>query len=403
MFTPFSPFGQNPFGGSPIAQRKPEPKRDLPPVPPEQNLPRALNYYADYSGCGFWRMLWPEHLLNAYHKCVISGQTTMVLDPRYYHGMKTVRIQRQATANQLKFVEFLKEIQEKAGFKIVYEIDDIVFREDIPDYNKFKAAFTQDEIREASAKIMGLCDEVTVTNHFMRDYYKDKTGNDNITVIPNYPPKFWLGHYYNEEKIRHNFRHNKARPRILYAGSGAHFDVDRRVKLKDDFYHVVDAVIRTRSRFKWVFVGAFPAQVQEFIQRGEMEFHPWAPLFEYPKLISDLDISMCIAPLIDSNFNRAKSDIKHIEACAYGLPVALQDMVTYQNAPLKFKTGDEMVDLIARVCGDKKLYMAESKNAWDTIQNRWLENPNNLNKYLELYTLPYRHEKRKLLNAIQDA
>ena len=27
---------------------------------PEANLPRAVNYYADYGGCGFWRMIWPE-------------------------------------------------------------------------------------------------------------------------------------------------------------------------------------------------------------------------------------------------------------------------------------------------------------------------------------------------------
>ena len=36
--------------------------------PREVDMPRAVNYYADFSGCGFWRMLWPEHTLNAYQK-----------------------------------------------------------------------------------------------------------------------------------------------------------------------------------------------------------------------------------------------------------------------------------------------------------------------------------------------
>ena len=30
---------------------------NLPSKPPETGLPRFLNYYADYSGCGHWRMI----------------------------------------------------------------------------------------------------------------------------------------------------------------------------------------------------------------------------------------------------------------------------------------------------------------------------------------------------------
>ena len=55
-----SPFPQ-PFG-SPIAkpfgmatpQRKAKPER-----PREEGMPRFVNYLADYSGCGHWRILWP--------------------------------------------------------------------------------------------------------------------------------------------------------------------------------------------------------------------------------------------------------------------------------------------------------------------------------------------------------
>ena len=51
----------------------------LPPVEMQEvSLPRALNYYADYGGCGFWRMIWPEVNLNAYQKACISVLTSMV-------------------------------------------------------------------------------------------------------------------------------------------------------------------------------------------------------------------------------------------------------------------------------------------------------------------------------------
>ena len=28
--------------------------------PREVDMVRGLNYYADFSGCGFWRMIWPS-------------------------------------------------------------------------------------------------------------------------------------------------------------------------------------------------------------------------------------------------------------------------------------------------------------------------------------------------------
>ena len=42
--------------------------------------------------------------------------------------------------------------------------------------------------------------------------------------------------------------------------------------------------------------------------------------------------------LEDSNFNKAKSDLKFIEACAFGIPSVMQDLCTYDAAFHKFKT-----------------------------------------------------------------
>jgi hypothetical protein len=252
-----SPF-VSPFA-SPFPQAMPNmPKQKEAPRPPELDLPRALNYYADYSGCGFWRMIWPEHVLNAHQKFIVHGSTVMCFDPNYYRGIKAVRIQRQATPHQLRFVKFLKEVSKQAGFKLIYEIDDLVFIEDIPEYNKFKPAFADPEIRKTAQEIMSMCDEVTVTCDFMKSYYAEKTGHKNITVIPNFPPKFWMGNYYNERKISDNYDEFEKRPRILYAGSGAHFDVENRVGFDDDFAHVIDTIIKTRHKYRWVFLGAFP-------------------------------------------------------------------------------------------------------------------------------------------------
>ena len=395
-----SPFAlnANKFTIAPVLP--PQQKQQQPLMPPEANLPRAIQYYADFSGCGFWRMIWPEHLLNAYNECTVHGSTVMCLDPRYYINTKVVRIQRQATEHQLQFVKFLKEVQKEHGFRIIYEIDDLVFHEDIPEYNKFKPAFTDPKIRTNILEIMNLCDEVTVTCQFMKDYYEGKTGHKNITVIPNMPPKFWIGNHYDPKWISDAYDQNKKKPRILYAGSGAHFDVENRVGQDDDFMHVNEVIANTVDKYQWVFLGAFPLPLRQYVEMGKIEFHQWANLYNYGERIKNLRINMMVAPLKDNNFNKSKSDLKLIEANAFGIPIACQDLCTYEDAPFKFKTGQEMVEVIDEVLSKKGRYMNISAKARAQANTRWLENPENLACYKELFTLPYGHKDRKRLNEI---
>jgi hypothetical protein len=404
MFIPAPPLGMSQFGaplGMPAGA--PQPVEPPPPPPsPEEDFDRSLNYLADYSGCGFWRMIWPEHLLNAHQKAVIHSTTMMVLDERYYQNTKTVRLQRQATENQLQFVRLLKQFREKMPFNIIYEIDDIVFGEDIPDYNKFKPAFTDPKIRESAMSIMQEVDEITCTNKFMQEYYRDKTGNKNVTVIPNYPPKWWMGHFYDKAAIERNFHKNKKKPRIVYSASGAHFDVDNRVGQKDDFHHVVDVIRRTVDDYQWVFLGAHPLPLTDLVTCGKIEFYNWSRLYEYPQLLKDARPNLFIAPLIDNTFNRAKSDLKYIEACCHGIPAICQDLCTYENAPFKFNTGDELIDQIKRLVGHKSPYMKHSDNARAIADTRWLELDENIDKYQQLYKYPYKHPERTLLNSLAD-
>ena len=369
-----------------------QPAHELP------HLPRALNFYADYSGCGHWRMIWPELLLNCFGKANVQGGTVMIGDKNFYKGIETIRIQRQATEQQLNYIKWLKNVQAEKdfNFRIVYEIDDLIFREDIPDYNKFKFAFEDPKIRQTSMEIMQLCDEVSVTNEYMRNYYIEKTGNKNITVIPNFIPRFWMDRFFDLDKIKENFQRFKRKPRIVYCGSGAHFDIENRIKQKDDFFHVNEVIRKTVDKFQWVFVGGFPLTLRDLVHQGKIEFHEWTNLVNYPEAISKLNATLFYAPLENSNFNKAKSDLKFIEACAMGIPSICQDLCTYDTAFHKFKTGDDLISKIETLTGDYKRYIKECKRAREYMNNRWMED--NIDEYLELYSLPYADKKRKLLN-----
>lgn len=356
-----------------------------PPIPlPGQGLDRAVNYHADYGGCGFWRMIWPETVINGYQKGVVMGMTTMVGDPNFYRsGVKCVKLQRQATPQQLQFFKFLKKTMNDLGGKIVYEVDDIIFKEDIPDFNRCKEAFLDDQIVASVLEMMSIADEVTVTCEYMKQYYIEKTGNTNIRVIPNYPPRYWGDGYYDIKKLEKRYDAHKKRPRIGYCGSGTHFDIQNKMNQQDDFAHVVDHIIATRNKFKWVFMGGYPLKVKPFIDSGVMEFVTWSPILEYPRGIDALDVNCVIAPLMDCKFNRAKSNIKYLEPAMLGIPAVCQDLITYKDCDLRFSTGDELISQLEQLLRDKSHYLEMCKKSRKYAESMWLED--HIDEHLDVY------------------
>ena len=400
LASPFAnPFPQ-PFAPSVLSR----PTQSLPSQPTqlqprELSLPRYVNYLADYSGCGFWRILWPENQINATGAGCSTSLTAMVFDPRWYTGVKSVKVQRQASNDQREFIKYLKSIQAQHGFKLIYEVDDVVFREDIPDYNKFKFAFDNDEIRNNCIEIINMCDEVTVTCDYMRKLYQERTGKKEITVIPNFVPYTWMGHQYNKNRIWSNYDNNKKKPRILYTGSGAHYDVDNKNNGIDDFSHVIDLVRKTIDKYQWVFVGSFPPPLLPLVQSRKIEFHNWQSLADYPNFINSLNAQVMIAPLLDNSFNRSKSDIKFIEACVLGLPCLVQDMETYKNAPdfLKFKTGEDLEVKLESIIKNKAQYYRNTEIFRDIGSQRFLELKENIGCHLEALNTPYGSSERSYL------
>ena len=142
-----------------------------PPEIPGQGLKRALCYLADYGGCGFYRGIAPNLMLNLLEQAVVQESTTMILDPNYYQTVETVKVQRQATPHQKEFIKFLKQISTQKPLKLMYEVDDVVFGEDIPLYNRNREAFTSPEIRNSIIEIMSMMDEITVTSEYDRAWY----------------------------------------------------------------------------------------------------------------------------------------------------------------------------------------------------------------------------------------
>ncbi|MEI8345469.1 MAG: hypothetical protein WCG06_05295, partial [Candidatus Omnitrophota bacterium] len=352
---------------------------------------------ADYSGCSFWRCATPEFLLNFNQKIISTSLTTMVLDPRFYlSGFKAIKLQRQATPIQKEFVKFLKHMAGKLDSKIIYEVDDIVFHEDIPPYNRCRVAFTDPEIRNSISDILEMCDEVLVASRYMKDYYKSKTKNKKVVYIPNYSPKMWFDRYYNEKTLLERFDKFKKQPRVLITASGTHFDVINANNQKDDYSHILQSLIDTRKDFKYVWMGGFPVLLKSYIDNGDMEFINWSTLLDFPSTIFNSEPQVTMAALANNHFNRAKSWIKFTESSYLGIPFVGQKLEPYQDSFHQFVTGEEMVDQLKTVVKDSDSYLKNCRKHRKFSETAWLDD--NLDQHLAIYTTKYGEEARKIVS-----
>lgn len=388
MASPFSPpYPKNPFI-SPYKKEEPKKKGN-----------NYLNFVADRGGCGQWRIGWHELHINMNNIGESTSLTKMIFNKEWFRDIKTVKLQRQASTPQKQFFEFLKSIQEEMDFKIIYEVDDVVFHEEIPDYNSGKHAFNDDEIRQNCVDMMRMADEVTVTCKFMRDLFIEKTGQQKISVIPNFPPEWWIGNNYNHYQITKNFEKNRKKPRILYSGSGAHFDMKN--GQPDDFTHVLKFIIDNRVKYQFIFIGAYPPQLHPYIQNKEIEFHPWQTLTNYPKFIAGLNPQLTLAPLMDNNFNKSKSDIKYIESACLGIPCMMQDLVTYEGAPdfLKFNNSEDLAQKVEYLLNykNRSRYFQLVPELRKLGESRFLERPENIGAILESMNTPFGDQSRRYM------
>ena len=371
------------------------------PEIPGANLPRALTYLADYGGCGFYRCMGPDFLLNLHQKAVVVESTAMILDPKFYETVDVIKFQRQATPVQRDFIKAVQQlIKSKPRHrikKLIYEVDDVVFAEDIPLYNRNRVAFTDPEIQRSILEILQSMDEITVTSDYFRDYMIHKTGNKNVTTVPNYLMKWWFDRYYNLGDLVKKFEKNKKKPVVAIFASGTHVDVANLANQQDDFTSLIEVIIKTRKDFQWHFHGSHPLPLKPFIDRGEIKFSQWVQLPDYAEAMANSGAQITFAALRDNEFNRCKSNIKQIEAGALGLPCVCPDMVTYKDAHLKYSSPGEFIDCLKTVLKNQTVYADHCKKARAFSEQYWLDTEENLMKHYEVYFTPFGSSERKYI------
>lgn len=365
----------------------------------------AVNYWGDKCGCGWYRIGFPsialQTMLGGQHHFMQTDSQFIITDANFYAQTHTtmVRLQRWYRPEQLEFVQkFLRPLADQLGMWLVYEIDDVLVYDEIPKYNCARQAYAPSNVGDSPKQIMHLCDLITVTTPIIKNLYVNAFGIDpnKIIIIPNYLPRWWIGNSFDLNRSMYLWHQCNKKPRIAFACSTNHFDIENKNGGLDDFTHLIPWIRKNVDKYQFIFVGGIPLQVKDLVEARKIEYQPPSDVFNYPHEVVNRGFNFLAAPLLNNEFNRCKSNIKYLEYSALGIPMAGQNIACYQGiTDLLFDTGEDLDKIIQdlfwapgaeeryrdMIISRRKQIDGDDKNpGW------WLER--NLNKWYDLYSAP---------------
>lgn len=210
----------------------------------------------------------------------------------------------------LAFFECIKD-QFKKPF--VTEMDDWLF--DIPAYNIASHPYKPNSERERIAWAqLKMSDAIVCSTRFIRERLCEFFPEKPIYVVPNSIDfDIW-----DAAKPKPLVKKEPGRVRIGYTGCGNH-GVDLESIAKP-----IRALLDEFPEVEFVTSGAMRADRtgDPYVIQHERSYvlNRWSAIDEWPAAAKGWQIDIGIAPLLDSNFNRAKSNLRWLEYSALGVP-----------------------------------------------------------------------------------
>ena len=268
----------------------------------------------DPGGSAYYRVLLPLLTLNAlgHIQFRIPEKYFMFYPIEVIKKLKpdTIVFHRTHTEDQRKYVQ---DLIDNYDLLKVYTIDDWVGKvpKESPHYqNKFHGKEVEKQIK----KLIYLSDRLIVTNETLANVYGYKK---DTYIIPNYLSKGVWQQVYKTVRPQKDF--NRV-PRIGWSGGMGH---PGDLKILKEIADILG------DRVHWVFLGMVP----EGFNETNAEIHKPVDPGSYSLHLYNLDLDIALAPLLDNDFNKAKSNLRILEYSACEYPVIASNVLPYRDTP----------------------------------------------------------------------
>lgn len=315
------------------------------------NVPFLMASPNDRTGCGEYRIMAPTRVL------LDSGKVEGGLTARIFGPSEIMRInpdvivcQRQLAEHQ---VRALKRYKKRSSAFLVYDLDDLV----TVGWNRRVKQSDRDEVKRLLRTGLGVCDRFIASTPRIADEYGQWCRE--TTIVPNYLPMDRWGNVSAS-------RLGRQKPRIGWAGGSSHVA---------DLEMISDVVKVLQHEVEWVFLGLCPEALRPFVH----EYYEGVTIEGYPARLASLNLDLALAPLVDSDFNRARSSLRILEYGVLGYPVIASDMPSYRMGfPVSLvpDNPDDWVSAIREAISDRDALAAQGDRLQKHVQDHWIMDRN---------------------------
>ncbi|MDG6141860.1 rhamnan synthesis F family protein [Lactococcus formosensis] len=229
--------------------------------------------------------------------------------------------------------EKLCRLAQKYNKPVYYDIDDLVidtkytdllsYTQDLSDIEKYE----YDSGVKSYGKMMSLCDSVITTTQTLKEELENYSSE--VIINRNLASEELVS--LSQNTLR-DYTQDHSKVKLGYfSGSITH---------NENFEMIKSAIVQILEKYPHVelhLVGYIdlPQDLQKYAKQIKM--NPYVDWRELPRLISQMDINL--APLVDSVFNRAKSEIKWLEAALVKVPTVASYLGSFEEMVSNDETG----------------------------------------------------------------
>lgn len=345
-------------------------------------LKTILYVIRDKGGCGYYRCFQPALKMRQFS--LMNTITDVgIAKKEHIDQADIVVFQEVGSTQNTKSYQYAL----KSGKAVVVEVDDLLHM--VSPNNPGYASWNPGTLFvQRSVEKMKKAHAMTVTTpQLARDY---APFNDNIYVIPNY-----LSEQRWDMPVT---RKNDGIIRIGWAGGNSHLDDLKLVapvieKIVKEYEGKVkfETMGMLEKEFKGTFrnLDKFAHHCPKCDYHGDVEFRPGESLENYQQILATFGWNIALAPIVNTAFNCAKSDLKLKEYAALGVAPIASRVTPYIEAQkdgcnvLLAETFDEWYNAIKELIDnpEKRAKIVEENNIWK--ENNWIAK--NIKKQSDIY------------------
>lgn len=341
---------------------------------PPQVTPTVLQLvFIDETGDSYYRMRWPGAELVRQAAARKEEWRLVNLDARAVERLTWGRDADLLVLFQSNDLELLPilEHRRKQGKRTLVEYNDNFYEP--PTASPVARDWSSPLVWQGYEMIMRAADAVMVTTPGLKQTFSSVVPKEKIHEITNHFP-------FELEPFEQLFQQPKGEIRLGWAGSVGHMP---------DFLTYLPALralLAKHPQVKLCVMGneALPSLLR--LPQERFEFRKWGSMHEYLGFLKTLHVGL--APLLDTPYNRCRTDVKAIEMGARGVAPVLTRSPSYEHALEatkleSFTSPEEMTKILESMIADPSLIERSARAAYEYVHRE--RRANQRSERLELY------------------